>query len=114
MESLGYTLIYFAREGKLPWQGLKNVSRHSPIRIQEVKFRTKVEDLCDKIPANTAFIKYLHYCRKLVFDEKPDYQYLRNLFRSVAKKYNYCYQTQFDWVLYVKVIVFVLHIHWYI
>lgn len=28
-------------------------------------------------------VEYMNYCRNLVFDEKPNYQYLRGLFRNV-------------------------------
>lgn len=28
-------------------------------------------------------VEYMNYCRNLVFDEKPDYKFLRGLFRSV-------------------------------
>ena len=56
-------------------------------------------DLCDKIPASTALTKYLQYCKKLKFSETPNYEYLRDLFRDIARKYNYSYDGKFDWVL---------------
>lgn len=40
---------------------------------------------------------YLNYVRTLRFDEKPDYNYLRRLFRELFQKKNYAYDYIFDW-----------------
>lgn len=42
---------------------------------------------------------YLNYCRKLGFEEAPDYQYLRRLFRTLFWTLNYKYDFNFDWKL---------------
>lgn len=44
-------------------------------------------------------MKYLQYCRNLQFEEKPDYNYLRSLFKSMMSQNGYDYDGQFDWVL---------------
>lgn len=44
-------------------------------------------------------MKYLSYCRSLGFQEDPDYEYLRQLFRTVFSKCGYKYDWQFDWVV---------------
>ncbi|KAL8238623.1 hypothetical protein R6Q59_015190 [Mikania micrantha] len=37
--------------------------------------------LCNSYP--TEFTLYLHYCQSLRFDDKPDYSYLKRLFRDL-------------------------------
>jgi len=84
LESIGYMLIYFVK-GKLPWQGLNNKVRgingqaidHKQ-KIGEIKHLTRLSTLCNGLPK--CFSKYLEYCNKLKFSEKPDYDYLKNLF----------------------------------
>jgi len=75
LESLGYVLIYLFK-GTLPWQGLKaktKLEKYS--KILEKKENTPLDILCKGIPVE--FANYLSYCRKLKFDEKPDYNYLK-------------------------------------
>jgi len=45
------------------------------------------------------FVKYLNYCKGLDFEEEPDYDYLRQLFRSLFQRQNYSYDYIFDWNL---------------
>ena len=40
---------------------------------------------------------YIKYCRSLTFDEKPDYAYLRRLFRRVMDAEKLEYDGVFDW-----------------
>ncbi len=47
MESLGYMLMYFLRDG-LPWQGLKaSTKRQNYERISEKKMSTSIDNLCE-------------------------------------------------------------------
>ncbi len=39
------------------------------------------------------------YCRSLRFDEKPDYTYLRKIFRDVFVREGYTYDYVFDWTI---------------
>ena len=43
-----------------------------------------VEKLCHGFPVE--FTNYLTYCRNLKFEEKPDYEYLKNLVKGLMKK----------------------------
>ena len=43
------------------------------------------------------FATYLNFCRSLRFDDKPDYAYLRQLFRNLFHKLGYTYDYVFDW-----------------
>ena len=94
LESLGYVLIYFIR-GSLPWQGLQNYEK-----ICEKKMSTPVEVLCKDFPEE--FAMYLNYCRGLRFEEKPDYMYLRQLFRKLFRTLNHQYDHAFDWTMLPK------------
>ncbi|KAL6609488.1 hypothetical protein ACP70R_039457 [Stipagrostis hirtigluma subsp. patula] len=81
MESLGYVLMYFLR-GSLPWQGLKAGNKKQKYeKISERKIATSTEALCRGYP--TEFASYFHYCRSLRFEDAPDYQYLKRLFRDL-------------------------------
>lgn len=95
MESLGYVLMYFLR-GSLPWQGLKAATKKQKYdRIMEKKMTTPTEYLCRGYP--NEFAIYLNYCRSLRFDDKPDYSYLRKLFRDLFVREGFQYDYVFDW-----------------
>ena len=84
LESLGYVLIYFCR-GSLPWQGLKAATKRQKYdRIMEKKMTTPNNILCKGLPSE--FLEYMNYVKTLRFDDKPDYPYLRKLFRDLFKK----------------------------
>lgn len=81
MESLGYVLMYFLR-GSLPWQGLKAATKRQKYeKISEKKMSTPIELLTKGYPLE--FTTYFQYCRSLRFDDKPDYSYLRKVFRDL-------------------------------
>jgi len=95
LESLGYVLMYFNR-GSLPWQGLKAATKRQKYeRISEKKMSTPIEELCKGYPAE--FPTYLNYCRSLRFEERPDYSYLRQLFRTLFHRQGFTYDYVFDW-----------------
>lgn len=45
------------------------------------------------------FSTYLNICRSLGFEDKPDYAYLRQLFRSLFHRLGFTYDFVFDWNL---------------
>ncbi|GAB1607874.1 casein kinase I-like isoform X3 [Argonauta hians] len=97
MESLGYVFMYFLR-GSLPWQGLKAATKRQKYeRISEKKMSTPIEELCKGFPSE--FATYLNFCRSLRFDDKPDYSYLRQLFRNLFHRQGFTYDYVFDWNL---------------
>jgi hypothetical protein len=51
----------------------------------------------DNVPDE--FITYMDYCRDLKFEEKPDYNYLRRLFKDLFNRCGYEYDYIYDWNL---------------
>jgi casein kinase I family protein HRR25 len=124
LESLGYMLIvslipvldwqcselihkHFLR-GNLPWKGLKGAGKKEvfdriqfkskrPLRYQLIpsEMTTPTEILCRGYP--NEFVTYLNYCRSLRYDDKPDYIYLRRLFRDLLAREGLQYDYVFDW-----------------
>ena len=112
LESLGYVLMYFLR-GSLPWQGMKAATKKQKYeKISEKKMSTPIEVrlatpspvlphrrsasgvwltalrwcfpvqiLCKGFPQE--FSTYFQVCRSLRFEDKPDYSYMRKLFRDL-------------------------------
>ncbi|KAH0691056.1 casein kinase I isoform delta-like [Solanum tuberosum] len=97
LESLGYVLMYFLR-GSLPWQGLKaGTKKQKYERISEKKVSTSIETLCRGYP--TEFASYFHYCRSLRFEDKPDYAYLKRIFRDLFIREGFQFDYVFDWTI---------------
>ncbi|TID21151.1 hypothetical protein CANINC_003431 [Pichia inconspicua] len=98
LESLGYVLIYFCR-GTLPWQGLKAATKRQKYdRILERKLSIPTEVLAKGLPIE--FTHYLNYVKSLRFDDKPDYIYLRRMFRDLFVREKYAFDYIFDWTIY--------------
>ena len=100
LECLGFVLIYFMR-GSLPWQGLKAQTKKEKYDgIRDKKMDTSIEELCFGLPEE--FALYMNYCRKLKFEERPDYAYLRKLFKDLFYRMVYEYDYIFDWMILKK------------
>ena len=83
LEAVGYVLLYFLR-GKLPWQGLHVKNKEERYhKIMEIKIETTPYELCLGFPKE--FENYVEYSRKLEYEENPDYNYLKNLFKKILK-----------------------------
>ncbi|XP_071697321.1 casein kinase 1-like protein 2 [Rutidosis leptorrhynchoides] len=97
LESLGYVLMYFLR-GSLPWQGLKAGNKKQKYeKISEKKCTTSVEALCRGYPSE--FSTYFLYCRALRFEDKPDYAYLKRIFRDLFIREGFQFDYVFDWTI---------------
>ena len=95
--TIGYILAYFYL-GKLPWMGLKVRSRRMLCaRISETKASLPIEELCKDLPDE--FAVYLKYCTSLEFEDEPDYNYLRKLFRDLFFRKGYTADDKYDWCL---------------
>ena len=84
LESIGYVLLYFLR-GDLPWQGIKckNNEKHYE-KIGNIKQITSIDELCSGFPEQ--FKQYFKYVKQLDFKDKPNYNFLIELFKNVLKK----------------------------
>jgi hypothetical protein len=83
IESLIYVLIYFFL-GQLPWQNLDAKDKKEKYeKILEKKLTTSVEELCRGLPEQLMSI--LKYIRKIFFDEKPDYEFVRKQLESILE-----------------------------
>ncbi|XP_061343874.1 casein kinase 1-like protein 3 isoform X2 [Gastrolobium bilobum] len=97
LESLGYVLLYFLR-GSLPWQGLKAATKKQKYdKICQKKLSTPIEVLCKSHPVE--FASYFHYCHSLTFDQRPDYGFLKRLFRDLFAREGYEFDYVFDWTI---------------
>lgn len=97
LESLGYVFLYFLR-GSLPWQGLKGATKKQKYdKICEKKVATPIEVLCKF--HHVEFISYFQYCRSLTFEQRPDYGFLKRLFRDLFTREGYDFDYVFDWTV---------------
>lgn len=97
MEGVGYILMYFLR-GSLPWQGLRAHTRQEKYnRISERKQNTAVEVLTRGFPPELS--AYMNYIRSLRFEDKPDYGYLKRIFRELFIREGFHIDYVFDWTL---------------
>lgn len=88
------TLFIFS----LPWQGLKaGTKKQKYDKISEKKLSTPIEALCKSYPSE--FVSYFSYCRSLRFEDKPDYSYLKRLFRDLFIREGYQFDYVFDWTI---------------
>ncbi|KAJ6988678.1 casein kinase 1-like protein 10 isoform X1 [Populus alba x Populus x berolinensis] len=82
----------------LPWQGLKAGNKKQKYdKISEKKMLVPIEVLCKNYPSE--FTSYFHYCRSLRFEDKPDYSYLKRLFRDLFIREGYQFDYVFDWTI---------------
>ena len=63
----------------------------------EQKLSLPIEQICSGLPAE--FSNYMHYCRSLRFEDKPDYPYLKQVFLDLLHKEGYDYDYVFDWTI---------------
>ncbi|GMM38776.1 serine/threonine protein kinase [Saccharomycopsis crataegensis] len=97
LESLGYVFVYFCK-GSLPWQGLKAATKRQKYeRIMEKKVTTPIEVLCKGLP--NIFERYFEYVKNLRFEDKPDYGFLRGIFRDYYLEQHYRYDYIYDWTI---------------
>ena len=85
MESLGYVLIYLAKKN-LPWIKIDDTKTDLKLKFKKIKeliLSTTPEEVSSGLPQQ--FTQYINYCRKLEFEEEPNYDYLKNLFVEMIK-----------------------------
>lgn len=96
LESIGYVMLYLLN-GRLPWQSIKSNDKEERYKlIGEHKLNNNLWECFEDSPDE--FIVFLNYCRKLDFDEDPDYEYLRNILVNLYKLHGYSVDQDYDWV----------------
>ncbi|KRX04546.1 Protein kinase-like domain [Pseudocohnilembus persalinus] len=97
LEALGYILIYFLKS-QLQWQGIKAQTKQEKYtKIMQRKMTSPVEVMCKNLPVE--FSIYLNYCKSLRFEDKPDYSYLRKMFKDLFVQKGYEWDYIYDWCL---------------
>ena len=100
LESFGYTLLYLAKGGWMPWTKYtnnNNISYDNKEKIiKDIKLKFSEEKLCKGLP--NEFIDYMKYVKKLEFEQEPDYKYLTDLFRAILSKIEFKKNITFFWI----------------
>ena len=79
--SIGYMLIYL-RHYELPWKDtLHNIKRSELFDMLSAKQSAKSKMLCKNFPKE--FNEYMKYVYSLRFEQDPNYDYLRSLFKQL-------------------------------
>jgi len=82
LESLAYCLIYLYL-GKLPWTSSRSIGKS-----KENILNAKIEfsSICKQLKnIDKNLVKILDYVSKLQFEEKPNYQYIKELIKGIDK-----------------------------
>jgi len=96
MESIGYLLIYFV-SGSLPWTVKYSQLRNKQPRraaYGKSKTQTSIEELTRGFPG--VFLDYFRLIHKLEFQDKPNYDLLREKFFGAIEQEG-AFDNVFDW-----------------
>jgi hypothetical protein len=63
----------------------------------EMKENISLDRLCDQAPRE--FADFMDHVRALQFEDKPNYSFLRNIFRKLFVRQGYKYDNVFDWTI---------------
>ena len=98
MESLGYCFVYFI-QGMLPWEKIKDEGTvlQKNEKIKQMKHNTSTEQLCKDLPIE--FALYFEHIKSLGFEDRPDYDYLKRLFRDLFYHEGFEFDSVYDWDL---------------
>jgi len=99
LEAVGYVLMLFLRS--LPWKQKKGEDPEKKWkRILNEKLKWTPKELCIGLSplVGNVFCKYFEYCRQLMYEEEPDYDYLITLFTKTLQQNNEVIDFMYDWV----------------
>lgn len=60
-----------------------------------IKIQTQAKAICQGIPGE--FLTFLKYTKELQFEEEPDYDWARALFKSLYNRIFVSFDNVFDW-----------------
>ena len=95
LESLAYVLVYL-RSGRLPWMKLNSESLAGRSEHYERKMELSAVQVCAGLEVE--YCEFLQYCRRLRFEEKPNYKCLRDLFQGLAERLGFVGVWQYSWL----------------
>ena len=95
LESLGYVIIYLFL-GSLPWSRIKiETLKQALSKIKEIREKTSIANLCRGMPKEINI--YMDYVKNLNYEQRPNYEYLSNLFMNVLRKMGENNDLLFSW-----------------
>jgi serine/threonine protein kinase len=53
----------------------------------------------EELSVPSEFVEFMKYCRELKFDEKPDYQFCRRMFKDLFNRMGYEFDYEYDWTI---------------
>jgi hypothetical protein len=84
--------------GNLPWQGVKVQDKKEKYEmIKQKKTDIPLEELCTGIPKQ--FVEFMEMCRAVGFEDRPDYDKMRALFKDLFYSLGFEYDFNFDWII---------------
>ncbi|OMJ74854.1 hypothetical protein SteCoe_26107 [Stentor coeruleus] len=97
IESVFYVLGYLLLGG-LPWQGVSAQTKQEKYaKILDKKKNAIMDHTYQDLPQE--MMMFFSYCRSLKFEEKPDYVYLKTLFKDALAKEGFNYDFIYDWTI---------------
>ena len=95
-ESIAYILMYFIR-GELPWDGWKTTQSDQFYKDVQNKKESILETQFGK--EMPEIIKdFLKYCRRLKYEEEPEYNQWIQSFKNQRIKHNFNWDYNYDWI----------------
>jgi len=61
-----------------------------------MKIKLPLKELCMNLPIE--FVDYLEHVRNIEFEAKPEYKYLKKIFRRLFLMSGYDFDYRYDWV----------------
>ncbi len=101
-----FNVVIYLMKGRLPWQGLPGAGKEDKYRrIMEVKRHTNAEVLCRGLPSKAGDVgvfvgemcAVVNYCRRLRFEDEPNYMFIKQLLKDAFTMQNFDYDLKFDW-----------------
>ena len=100
LESFIYMILYFISK-KLPWQGLKAKTMGEKYKkIYKSKTEFNYKEFCRKFPTEITIC--LEYILNMSFKEKPNYDYMRELFKRILEQKKLYINDYFSWMTNMK------------
>jgi len=100
LESLGYILIYFFKEGNLFEKNSKISTKDDKIKYYEQQKLTMIpETMCASLPSEmTSYMNYIKALQTNQLNDKVEYEHLKKLFKNLFNKHCETEEFQYDWL----------------